>query len=49
MRLTYLFRVLMFIIDSQSKKLKGFFIYQAAASNVWFDKESCKGVIITSV
>ena len=38
----------MFIIDSQSKNLKGVFTYQAAVNNASFDKENCKGVITTS-
>ena len=37
----------MFIIDFQSKNLKGFFTYQTVVNNAWFYKENCKGVITT--
>ena len=40
--------VLIFLIASQSKKLKGLFTYQAAVKDAWFDKGDYNGDIPTN-
>ena len=37
----------MFLIASQSKKLKCLFTYEAAVNNAWFDKDDYNGAIPT--
>ena len=43
----WLLHVLIFLIASQSKKLKCLFTYQAAVNHAWFDKDDYKDVIAT--